>query len=432
MQSVFSLAHRARSVVCVLGLMSVPLFAQAPVVAPGWTAPSISSPAPFSAFCTLQNGDLVTFDGQFVDRWSGDGSVYLGSLGSLPNATFAGFALPTPDGSSVVLGETVLSGAGNLHRVNLASASIQHVASLPLVYDAEFAPSGKLLVSASTTGLDNDLLSVDVFTGVVTQVGQVSGPSGPLAVSPSGDLYYATQVYSFPPPAGSTSVVTWSAAQVANGGLNDANATLVAASFDGGSALAFDPIGGGVYLGETNFGLNVNRIRAVSPLSSPIVVDSTQYVNQFEILIGSYPASLAAYQPGSGINLRYSRGGFDIDRLTPARPALTVSGPGTMGMGQVNFQITGGPPAGVFQVTACPQSALLPTEVPIQLPTFLLHTTFNLSVTRRVATGFALDANGQGTFSIFNPGTLQGQWAFQFFAGEVFPDFLGSSNVVSF
>jgi hypothetical protein len=97
----------------------------------------------------------------------------------------------------------------------------------------------------------------------------------------------------------------------------------------------------------------------------------------------------------------------------------------------VDFQVSGGPPSGLFQVTACPQFALSPTEGPIQLPDFLLHTTFDLSLTRRVLTPFPLDSSGTGSFSIFNPGTLQGQWAFQFFVGTP-QGFAGSSNVVQF
>ncbi len=429
--SVSSLARRSAVLSLYALAAGVPASFAQTTVSPGWSTTAISSPAPFSAFCTLQNGDLVTFDGQFVDRWSGDGSMYLGSLGSLSSSTFAGFAIPSPDGSSVYIGETVLSGQGTLHRVDLSSATIAPVASIFFLYDAKFAPNGQLYASASTTGSGNELLAIDVGTGTVTTLGSVSGPSGPLAVAPNGDLYYATQSTMFPPPSASTDVVRWSAAQVALGGLDNSNATLIAGGFDGGSSMDFDPIGNRVYLAETNFSFNVNRIRQVQAGFSPIVVDSPQFVSQLQILAGPYGASLDAFQPASGINLRYSNGGFDIDRLAPKRPVLSVRGAGTMGAGALDFTITGGPPSGVFQVTACPTVVLGP-ELPIQLSTFLLHTPFDLAFTRRVEQGFALDAQGNGSFTLFNQGSLQGNWAFQFFVGDVFPNFSGASNAVTF
>ena len=65
-------AARALSLGLALLLASAPTLADTP--AAGYQLGSIPSPSPFAATCTLPGGDIVTFDGLSVDRWTAAGA----------------------------------------------------------------------------------------------------------------------------------------------------------------------------------------------------------------------------------------------------------------------------------------------------------------------------------------------------------------------
>ena len=103
-------------------------------------------------------------------------------------------------------------------------------------------------------------------------------------------------------------------------------------------------------------------------------------------------------------------------------------------MQSYTFTVTGGPPDGITLATACPTPFVSPDDVGIQLPTFLWVTPFELAETRRASanTPVFLDANGEGTFQIFNSGGLSGVYAWQFLVGDGASVLLGSTDVESF
>ncbi len=413
-----------------LTCFALPALADDPL--PGWQLSSEANPAPFSATCTLPGGDIVTFDGLAVDRWT-SGGAFLSNLVTLPSFTFASFIVASPDGSAVVFGE---SSNHDILRVNVDGSGFTTLANLVFNYDAEFLPGGGVVVSAATGGFGagNDLFVISGAPPVAVQIGHVAGPSGPLAVSPAGDLYYATQVDTFPPPTGSTDVVRWTAAQVAAGGLTDANATLIGADFDGGSSMAVDPVSGKVYLGETNFGLGEYRVVQVkaTKASSPIVVDDgANFISNLEPIAAGGLGSFEAFQPEDGRNLKYNAGG-DQFTIRPLQPVLTATGPGTTGPGPITFTVTGGPLGGTFFASACPQAFLLPAPVAIQMPTFLWVTSFDLAPTRRASSFVHLNGQGSGTLMLNNPGTLQGMFAWQFLVGDDLGTFSGSTTTEIF
>lgn len=432
----FSLSRsfaRALSLGVALCLAAVPLRADSP--AQGYSLASQSSPAPFAATCTLPGGDIVTFDGLSVDRWTAAGS-FVSNLATLPGFTFSSFVIPTPDGSAVVFGE---NSNGGLFLAQADGSGYVPLVSLTFNADADWLPNGDLLVSAATGGFGagNDLVIVDLNPPSAVFVGHVNGPSGPVAVDAAGNLYYATQSDLFPAPPGSTDVLRWDAAQVLAGGLDNSNATVIGAAFDGGASLAIDPVGGELYLAEANFGLNEYRLRRVGagPTQSPIVVDTIAgFFGNLEFVDGgTSPGSFAAWQPADGVNLKYNVG-TDQVTVEPKRPLLAISGPGTTGVGTVTFTVTGGVPDGIMLATACPTAFVQGGDSAIQLPTFLWVTPFTLSQTRRASasTPVFLDANGAGTFQIFNSGGLIGAFGWQFLVGDGAGVLLGSTNVASF
>lgn len=428
----FSLA-RALTLGLALVLAAAPAPADTP--ADGYQLGSQPSPAPFAATCTLPGGDIVTFDGQSVDRWTAAGA-FVGNLAALPAFTFSSFVVPTPDGSAVVFGE---SSNGGLFLAQADGSGTTPLVSLTFNYDADWLANGDLLVSAATGGFGagNDLVRVTLNPPSATFVGHVNGPAGPLAVAANGDLFYATQSDSFPAPPGSTDVLRWDAAEVLVGGLTNANATLFGAAFDGGASLAIDPVGGGLYMAETNFGLAQYRLRLVgaNPAASPIVVDQVaSFFGGLEFVDGgTSPGSFAAWQPADGVNLKYNQGS-DQYTVRPARALLAISGPGTTGPGTVTFTVTGGVPNGIMLATACPTPFVQPGDSAFQLPTFLWVTPFTLAQTRRASpsTPVLLDASGAGTFQIFNSGGLIGVFGWQFLVGNGAGVLLGSTSVASF
>lgn len=425
-------AARVLSAGLALALCVAPAFADTP--AQGYQLGSQPCPAPFAATCTLPGGDIVTFDGLSVDRWSAAGA-FIGNLATLPGFTFSSFVTPTPDGSAVVFGE---NSNGGIFLAQVDGSGSTPLVSLTFNYDATWLSNGDLLVSAATNGFGNgnDLVRVTLNPPGAVFLGHVDGPSGPLAANAAGDVYYATQVDAFPPPLGSTDVIRWNAATVAGGVLNAGNAALIGADFDGASSLAVDPLAGDVYLAETNFGTSTYVIRRVgaTPASSPILLDQgASFLGELEFVSGAGLGTFAPWQPSDGVNLKYNRGANQFT-IRPARPQLAISGPGTTGPGTVTFTVTGGVPDGIMLATACPTAFVQPGDSAFQLPTFLWVTPFTLAETRRASpsTPVLLDQNGSGTFQIFNSGGLSGAFGWQFLVGNGAAVLLGSTNVASF
>ena len=417
-----------------LALAPAPLHAD--VASAGHQSTLQRNPAFGAVICSLPGGDLATFDGFNVDRWTAAG-VFVGPLGTVQPGGFASFALLTPDGSGIVVGE---SSNGGVHLVQVDGSGVAPLAQLNFNYDACFLPSGELLVSAALGGfgMGNDLVRVTLQPPQATVIGHVPGASGPVAAGADGTLYYATSSDQFPTPAQSSDVLAWSAAQVQAGGLSLANATTIATGFDGAASLARDPVGGALHLAVVNFALGVFHIARVegSAAASPVVLTGTDAITDLEFVLPGGPGSFAPWQPANGVQLLYATTDFfarsDIGRVSPKRPLLEISGPGTSGAGPVTFTLSGGVPGGMFFIAACPQAALAPEPVAIALPTFLFVTAFDLPQTRRPGLPILVDGNGDGSFTLPNGGQVAGIYAYQLIVADDSGIALGSSNQAQF
>jgi hypothetical protein len=399
----------------------------------GFSLAPQANPAFASAVCKLPGGDIVTFDGSSVDRWTAAGS-FVGNLATLPSFAFPSFLIPRPDGLEVYFGE---SSNHNVYRAATNGTGSSVIVNLLMNYAADVAPNGDLIISAQPfgSGPDTDIMRVTLSpTITATSIGVIPGASGPVAMAPNGDLYYATASLTFPAPPGSTDVLKWTAAQVALGGLTDLNATVFGADFDGGGAMDFDPKSGRVFLAETNFGLGVNKIVRVltNKANSPVIVNASNSISAVQVIETGGPATFQAYQPSNGSNLFYSTTDFfsfsDVVTVKPKRPTLTASGAGTTGQGPVTMTVTGGVPNGTMFFFFGPQSSYAPTETGYTLGSFLLFTGFVPSQVLRIQFLLPTDANGTGTFTFWNPGTVHGQFAFQALVGNAVGGFLGSTN----
>jgi len=409
----------------------------ADTVLPGFALDVLPSPAAAGSVAVrLASGELVTFDGQTIARWTENG-VHLANVGSLPAFGFPSFIRVNPQGTAVVIGESSQHG---LWTVPLDGSGAVPLTTIKFNYDAVFDLDGTLIVSADTDAgpaSSNELLRVNPTSGGQASLGFVDGFSGPVAVAKNGDLYYATSEF---PVIASTEVLRWTAAQHHGGPpLSNANAAIVAAGFEGGFSLAFEPDSGELYMAEVNFSLAIYRLLIVNggPATSKELVTATHPISglQFRELGG--PATFDAYQPSNGTRLHYTTGDFfqgvwEHATVRPRQPSLSLSGPGLGGVGPVTLTLGNGVPNGSAFLVYCKKSLLSPTVLAWPFHGFLWHTRFDPARTRRVNFFMPTDANGTTQFTIYNPGNLQGQWGYQFLVATPSGQFVGASVDVSF
>ena len=423
------------SLALLVSVLSSPASAQ-DVPADGFALTPLPYPAP-GATATLANGDFVSFDGATVARYDAAGSL-VAVLGTFTPAVFTGALALDPSETFALLGE---SSNGDVFRVALDGSGMTFLANLPFNYDADFESGTSAIVSAAQGGFftGNDLVRLDTTSGATQLLAHLSGSSGPVAIDNLGNLFYATQDPAFPPPAGSTSVVFFTPAQL-NAGvlLGDADPFLFCLGFDGGISLAYDEARNNLYLSETNFDVPTNRIRLVGPsqTSSPTLVAGDPFLtgSNLEFLEGDGVARFLPYQPATGGRLVYSTTDFgavnERKALDPARPVASVAGPGTSGPGTVTFDVAGAHPGGTFLVVFGPQATYGPLEVALfqqgsALPLFTGLATNTLGF---VPFFLPVDASGAGSFTFYNPGGLENLLVLQALIGDASAKTLGTST----
>lgn len=421
-----------------LALTAAPLLARDTTGA-GWGqdgSTPLSTITALSAYDTLSNGDRVVFDGSQAWIEHDDGVVFA-FLGATPVAgNFSSFIEVDPSETFAILGE---SSNGVIYRAPLSGGGLVPLATLVFNYDFAFEPSGTTgLVSAAScgSGCGNRIHRVNLTTGATTLVASVLGPSGPLAISTAGDLYYATQSVVFPTPAGEVDVLRWTAAQITSGPfpLTASHATVFTANRDGGSSLAFDPQSGHLYLGEASYSV-VSRVIEIDRVGAVvgIVADSPDYCGKVEVFDAPGAGLLAAFQP-PGARLQYRATDFNnatsrVERVSPRRPQLTSVQNGT---GTMTISITGATPNSLCFLITCPVALLNLTESAYDLGTYRLCTAMPYpSNVRRLGNQITADANGAGSFTFANPTVIQGTRVIQALVRDASGVFRGASTAVT-
>ena len=381
--------------------------------------PCKSFAAPVSA--SLSNGEALVFDGQRVVHYDLAGSE-VGVVTSLSSCVFPSFLLIDPTESFVVFGE---SETGYIYEAPLGLGnSAQPITNLTFNYDALFFGSGELFVSAAATPTGNGIYRVDILSGSVTLLATVPGPSGPLLLDAAGNLLYGMQFDGFPlPPTGGHDLIRWDAAQLASGAvLDESDATLVVAGFDGITDLALDSSTGAVYLAENaGFTSGANRIRRVGTglAGSEVLVEGSvafATLSNLEFLPGAGAARFLGYQPATGGTLRYAStdfvSSFERSAVMPLRPRTSVSGPGTSGVGPFDVRVDDAPPLGFGLVYYGPTSDFDPNEAVLQL-SLPIFVGLDLTTISRAPGTLMVDTAGAGTQGYSSPGGLQGLFAIQ-------------------
>jgi hypothetical protein len=365
----------------------------------------------FGLVRTLAGGDALTFDGLTVRRVTPGGAVRV--LGTLPQAAFPGCFALAPDESVALVGESL---SGGLYRVALDGSGMSPLGTLTNNFDAAFVDATTALVSANATGSfsDNHIVRVDVTSGAQTDLCFVSGPSGPLARDPLGNLYYGLQ-------GPEQEVIVWTAAELAGGSLlSEADATPISSGWQGISSLAVDPVHGGLFLAENDFltgERGIYRTSATKALSELLVSGAAAapapYISGLEFSAAPCGAVFAGYQPACGGTLRYGVVDFtsfaQSVALAPARPTGALTGPGTSGAGLVTFEVSGAPALGFAQVFFAPTPALSAPETAYLFPGALpLFTGFALEAIEVLGAPLPLDGSGSASLSVYHPGGLLG------------------------
>ena len=363
-----------------------------------------------SEVVTVIPGGWATFDGSAVVVRDLTGAAQMTTT-VFAVAVFPSFVALQPDNSTLLFGE---SSNGGLWEFVLPAGPATLLATAAFNYDATFDGAGHAIVSAATCGFGcgNSLLSVDLSTGTTTVLGSVAGPSGPVAMNAAGDLYYGTQSPLFPAPAGAFSVQRWSAAQVAAGSLSDANAVTLIAGLDGVGDVSIDTRSGDLLVVEGIFGgLSRVRLHRGDGALKSVLASSTDYLDGSRgVGLRTSAGTTAAMQPFAPAGSVYayaasdfSTGVMRVQTIVPVQPQLSVSGPGASGAGIATLSVAGGIPFATAVLISAPASAWSSTNTITALPWFQLHSGLQLNAVRRSGI-VQLDANGNGSLGISNPG----------------------------
>ena len=407
-----------------LAALAAPALSQ-DVLQPGFQAQVLQLPNGASSR-TLTTGDIITVDGVGVDRWLPDGT-FVQNLGTFPAALFGGAFDIDPTETFAIVGRTDSSTTPNpVFKVMLDGSGMTQLADVVFNYDGAFAPDGTYYLSAAIGGFGagNSLLRLDTTTGVVTELAQLSGASGPVAVDAQGNLFYATVSDLFPAPAASTDVLIFQAADLAAADcatgpcLSDASAISYATGYDGAGGLVIDWRTGTAYMIENNFSSGANRVWAVTggAASGPPLVEGVpfQWISNLEVHAGGALPELRAYQPVADARLLYTNTDWatftNRNEVTAARATLALSGPGLTGPGVVDLTVTGGEPGGSALVLFGPTSLVSPTEGALVLPGVdpFLFTALDPASVLTFGGALPLDGAGSAGLTFANPGGLEG------------------------
>jgi len=154
----------------------------------------LSGTAALGGIAYAPDGSLIVFVDGDLRLYGGSSSPRL--LTSLGSSIFGAFAVMSPDGGAVILCD---GAPGNIYSVPLAGGERTPLDLVPFTYDIAFDGSGRGFISANSGGQKIILLDGDPATENRAVIVNMPGISGPLALDPDGNLYYATADFSGDP-----------------------------------------------------------------------------------------------------------------------------------------------------------------------------------------------------------------------------------------
>ncbi len=359
-------------------------------------------------------GGLVAFDGANVTLATPGQPPQ--TLLQLPPLTFGSFLLQT-DPAHVLFGCTGSQDAVWLLPLQ-GPAPVQPLALVALNYDATALTPNLALVSARTGGFsaaNNDLLVLDLTTGIVQPVALLPGASGPVATAANGDLYYATGSVTFPTPPGLTQILRFrrpvlDAAILAAQVLGPAQAETVHVGLDSAGDLAFDDDGDLVVVDWMN-GLvtEISDVEGPAPwLAAPIADYSAASTSPttVQFVPGAGAGVFEPFQPANGTLLVLETDFFSTTRLRRVRGApasLLATGASPHPVGPFDLVTTAGPSLGIGLVAF--DSSSTPGTISLSVPGFEQPLLWSASLLGAPAlVPILFDASGAALLTVVNPG----------------------------
>lgn len=219
--------------------------------------------------------------------------------------------------------------------------------------------SGTLLASANPSwpnpGAAAGIWAVDLGGGLHREIVRCSGPSGPIALGPAGDLVYATQDASFPPRPGQTDLRRASPTQLAQvlaggGRLQLSDLQLVARGLDGAYDLTIDARGF-AYVSDANRG-QVQRVSLATGVLDPTPTLRTGALatTDLSLVAGGAGRVFAPFQPSEGGTLFVTVPDWnalrtDVVRVRPQRPELRAYPGLPLPRGPARIELSGAVPS---------------------------------------------------------------------------------------
>lgn len=419
-------------------LCVAPVFGQVTTV-PGMQQ-SAALPVNGATYASLSDGGYIGFDGMSITRHDSTG-LLTQTYHTLGAPVFSSFVEVDEAESFAYVGE---SSNGDVFKVDLVAGTASTLFNANFNYDLAFDSSapGFAYLSAALGGFGtgNDLLRVDLTTGTTTPVAHVAGPSGPVAVDDDGNLYYVTGYDGggWPPPLEDEDLISWSAAQLAGGGvLSEADATYLVSDLDGSGSMLYDSVGDQLLLTHNNFqGFEIEILRFRTdgtPLGS--LGGAFTHLGNIELVNGPGQGVCAPFQPENATlhvhNVDFGGGTDERVSLTSLRATASFSGPAGGASGPATVSFANAYPGGSVSVMLAPSSFLGGSEVEADLgwgaPTFFFVDL--VDVWRRTQ---PLTADGNGGFQInYNqPAGWTGNYAFQAILYDDLGNPIGTSEFV--
>lgn len=218
--------------------------------------------------------------------------------------------------------------------------------------------SGTLLASANplwpAPGAAAGIWAVDLVAAQHREIVRCSGPSGPIAFGPAGELVYATQDPFFPPRPGQTDLLRASPTQLAHvlaGGarLQLSDLQLAARGLDAAYDLAIDARGY-AYVTDPNRG-QVQRVSLTTGVIDPIPTLRTGGLatTDLSLVAGGGGRVFAPFQPTDSGALFVTVPDWnairtDVIRVRPQRPALRAYPDLPLPRGPARLELSGAVP----------------------------------------------------------------------------------------
>lgn len=421
-------AFPCRAAFFLLSLAGFSAFAASQQLPEGW-ATSATALASTVSQALMTPAGLLTYDGSQVEL-SPPGQPAI-SLLQTTGMVFGSFLLQV-DAGRVLFGHTGIGPVGTTDRIWLLPLQgpppQQPLALVPFNYDAVMLTTNTVLLSARTGGFaasDNDLLVLDLLTGSTQNLALLPGASGPVAIGPNGDVYYATASAAFPTPPGTASVLRFPRGIVDAALLNQtvlglADAQVVLAGLDAAGDLLFDDDGDLLFVDWINLRIGqIDEAASAGPSLGAVVADYAQAPispTSLQWLPGTGSGVFEPFQPANGRLLVHATDYFstaELRAVVAAPTVVAVAGGAALPSGPFQVDLSAGPALGIgvvaFAVGHLPGVQVV-TLPPFEQPLLLSDTMLAGPVTVTVlfdAAGSAMLVGNNPGFGPALPVTLQ-------------------------